>query len=160
MKRWLPLLALLAGLGCSISFAQSEFFDCIGQKTLYVVDVHGKVFDSSGVPISNAVVSLLRDGKLLGETQTDEQGKFRIRRVTGWYTIYVKSPDFQDASVEIHSGPDVRANFNSGEIKVILGVGSFHPCPSATTSSREVKKIIRAFNEKLKGNEQTDATQK
>ena len=160
MKHWLPVLALLAGLGCAISFAQGRFSDCIGQKTVYVVDVHGKVFDPSGVPISRAIVSLLRDGKLLQETQTDDRGKFRIRRVTGWYTIQVTSSGFQDASVEIHAGPDVRANFNSGNIKVILGVGSFQPCPSATTSNRDVKKIIRAYNEKLKGNAEKNATQK
>jgi len=160
MRHLLPVLALLAGLGSSISFAQVEIVDCIGQKTLFVSELQGKVLDPSGVSISYADDSLLRDGNLLRETRTDARGKFRFRGAMGWYTVLVKSPGFSDTSFPIRSGPDVRATFHSNEIKVILGVGMNAPCPSATTSNKDAQKNIRAYSEKLKGKELDHATQK
>jgi hypothetical protein len=147
----------LWGFGSSFAGAQSN---CKIDNTLFVSDIHGKVFDPHGVPIPNATVHLEQGTPPPIETRTDANGKFHVRYGYGWYTITVKSPGFQDVSIPVKAGPDMRADFHSSELKVILGLHLGEHCIPATTSNRVFHLMIESNNKNIKGNEQQNATQK
>ncbi len=105
MKRWLPVLALLAGLGSSISFSQTICISpdgkpcppdpnmrwCDDEKVLpnlsitKPVKLIGVLFDSTGAPITFEKTFIqIRDSQsktVLLSTQLDEKGRFDLGTV-------------------------------------------------------------------------------
>ncbi len=101
MKRWLPVLVLLAGLESSISFAQYGIIDCIVQKKLVVPRVQGQVFDAAGVPVPGAVVSLKPDGRPAVDAKTDAAGRFYFKVQSGPYDLKVSHPGFEVTTAKL-----------------------------------------------------------
>jgi len=151
------VIAGLWGFGCFYARAQSK---CSAPGTIFVSVISGQVFDPHGLPIPNAVVHLEKGTSPPIDTHTDARGKFYVRHGYGWYTITVKSPGFQDTIIPIKAGPDVRADFHSSTLKVILGLHLDENCIPATTSKSVFHRMIEANNKNIKGAEQQNATQK
>jgi hypothetical protein len=142
MKNWLPVLALLAGFGCSISFAQFGIIDCIQQRRLVVPRVHGQVLDSSGVPVSGAVVSLTPDGNPAMQTKTDSMGRFDFKASSGSYVLKAEYPGFEITTAELEVGKDALNTLHPTALRVILGLPGIN-CPWVTTSNKEYKELIQ-----------------
>jgi len=79
MKNFFPVLALLAGLGSSISFAQGGFVDCVGQSMVHVAHLRGRIFDPTGVVIPSVDLILKRGDRVVAQTTSGESGRFDIK---------------------------------------------------------------------------------
>jgi hypothetical protein len=140
MKKWLPVLIMLAGLGNSISAAQYVIVDCIVQKKLVVPRVKGQVFDATGVPVPDTVISLKQ-----GENQeliatTDSQGRFDFKVQSGPYNLKASHLGFESTTAELEVGRDLLSLFHPTALRVILSLPGFN-CPWVTTSNKEFKEL-------------------
>jgi hypothetical protein len=141
MKRWLPVIVLLAWLGCSVSFAQYGIIDCIVQKQLVVPRVQGQVFDATGIPVPNAVVSLKQDGKPAVDVKTDAEGRFYFKVQAGQYSLKASYPGFEVTTAELEVGNDAVNLIHPTALKVILALPGIN-CPWVTTSNKEFKELV------------------
>jgi hypothetical protein len=150
MKKLLPVLALLAGLGSSISFAQAAIpiIDCVVQRKLVVPRVRGQVFDPSGALVTGAIISLTQAGIPAKQSKTDAKGRFDLRVPSGLYVLKAEYPGFGVTTAELDVGKDAMSLFRSTTLKVILALPAMN-CPWVTTSNKEFKEL-----------RQTHATQK
>ena len=157
MRLWLPILALLAGLGSSFSFGQSSrpsgsgespaeipIIDCIEQKIIHVSRVQGRVFDHTGGPIADALVTLSSDGKLALQARTDQQGAFAFKALPGKYHLKATAAGFTWTEAEVDSGKDASNLFRPSNLWVFLAVGA-DSCPWIVTSNREFKRAIHEY---------------
>jgi hypothetical protein len=141
MKFWFPVLALLSGLGSSVSFAQYGIIDCIVQKQLVVPRVQGQVFDATGIPVPNAVVSLKQDGKPAVDAKTDAAGRFYFKIQAGQYNLKASYPGFEVTTAELEVGEDAVNLIHPTALKVILALPGIN-CPWVTTSNKEFKELV------------------
>jgi hypothetical protein len=160
MKNFFPVLIVLAGLGCSISFAQDGFVDCFAQPAIHAARVRGQVFDLSGETIQGATVSVEKDSRTIQETETDAFGRFGFKSVDGKIQLHINARGFAPGYAFINVGYDLRTLIHPGTVYVILGLGMDEPCPSATTSRRQLLRMVRDNNKRYKGSKETNATQK
>lgn len=157
MRRWLPILAVIAGLGSSFSFGQSSrssdspespagirIVDCIGQKTVHVSRLQGGVFDHTGVPIPDAMVTLSFDEKLAFQTKTNQHGAFVFKAPPGKYHLKATAAGFTWTESEVDFGKDVSNLFRPSNLWVFLAVGA-DSCPWVVTSNKEFKRAIHEY---------------
>lgn len=159
MRRTLSVLAILAGLGCSISFGQFGIVDCVGQPPVHVAHLRGSVFDPTGVVIPNVNLTLKRGDTVVAQTASDRNGRFDLRLPSGKYELSVQSEKFRAIPLKIHVGFDVHSLLRPGELRWILEVTGMN-CSWATTRVAVFEKEIRVFNERLKKDKQSNALQK
>jgi hypothetical protein len=145
-----PVPALLLGLGCSISFGQSpqtESFqvgivDCVDPSLIRTARIQGHVFDPSGVPIPEAVVSLSRGEMAVASVQTGELGDFSFRVPAGEYEVRIQAKNFDQLHFRVLSGEDVSSLLRRSDIRVILSIAHVS-CPWATTSNKEFQQELK-----------------
>jgi len=159
MRHWLPLLALLAGLGCSISFAQGGIIDCVGQSKIHVAHLRGWVFDPTGVAVPSVNLILKRGDRVVAQTTSDDNGRFDLKIPSGEYELHVLSQHFRAIPLTVHVGTDVHSFLHPGELRWILDLAGMN-CSWATTSVAAFQKEIRRFNERLERDTEKNATQK
>ncbi len=145
MKNWLPVLCSIAGIGSSLSFAQSGIVDCIVQKKLNVPRVHGQVFDAAGVPVPGAMISVKQDGNPPKNATTDSAGRFYFKVQSGQYALRASYPGFETTTAELQVGRDIANLFRPTALKVILALPGVN-CPWVTTSNTELKELARSHN--------------
>ena len=159
MKNFFPVLIVLAGLGCSISFAQGGIVDCVGQPEVHVANLRGGVFDPTGVGIPRVDLILKRADRVVAQTTSDQTGRFDIKIPSGEYELHVQSQHFRAIPLTVHVGIDVHSLFHPGELHWILNLAGMN-CSWATTNSAAFEKEIRLFKERLKRDTEKNATQK
>ena len=133
--------------------------DCI-YKVLRLRHLKGILYDQTGDTISGAIVMLKQGKQTVFESKTDERGRFSANISPGKYELLIEARDFKQVWSPIEIGTNLTSVFQSKTLRVIALVGSGDSCETLTTSSREFEKVVRANNKRLKGNEQTYATQK
>jgi hypothetical protein len=138
MKRWLPVLALFAGLGSSFSFAQYGIVDCVEQKTLTVPRIRGQVFDATGVPVPGALVSVSSDTRPELQLKTDASGQFNFKVSPGRYMLKASFSGFEVTRARLDVGADILNLFHPTALRVILSVGSMD-CPWSQPATRNSK---------------------
>ena len=154
----MSLLLALQCLSASQVFCQS---DCIGYKNLVVSKIEGRVFDPSGVPIPNALVTVTRNADMGVSDTTDANGSFSMPSTSGEYKVHAALAGFESAFAIIEVRHGLTSIFHRKSLWLILGVGGAEPCPTSTTSRAEFLKIIDEYNKKQNsGNKQNDATGK
>ena len=159
MRRWLPVLALLAGLGSSFSIAQSGIVDCVGQPTVHVAHLRGSVFDPSGVVIPNIGLTATHGGTVVAQAASDRDGHFDIKLPSGNYELSVQAKDFRAILLTVHVGIGLRSLIHRGQLRWILELTGMN-CSWATTSASAFDQEIRVFNERLKQETQTSLVQR
>jgi len=159
MRRWLPVLALLAGLGSSISFAQFGIIDCAGQPSIHVARLSGWVFDPSGVLIPNIGLTATHGGTVVAQAASDRDGHFDIKLPSGNYELSVQAKDFRAIPLTVQVGIGVRSLIHRGQLRWILELTGMN-CSWATTSAPAFDQEIRVFNERLKKETQTSLVQR
>jgi hypothetical protein len=141
MKMHPITLILFAGLGSSISFAQSGIVDCIEQRTINVPTIRGQVFDPNGIPIPGALVSVSSEIESEIQLRTDANGQFNGNLPPGKYTLKASYPGFEITRAKLNVGRDVSSVFHPTTLRVILALGSMG-CPWVTTSNKEFKQLV------------------
>jgi hypothetical protein len=140
MRKWLPVLIVLVGLGSSISSAQFGIIDCIEQGRLVVPKVQGGVYDAAGFPVAGALVSLSSDTRPEVQSKTDAAGLFHINASPGRYLLRASSPNFETTRAELDVGSDVLNVLHPIALRVILALPGVN-CPWVTASNKEFKKL-------------------
>jgi len=139
-------VAILAGLFAVSSEVVHPQSDCFGQRDITLSDLHGQVFDPTGEPISGASIGVSQEEKRIGTTATNSSGNFRLEEPDGIYWIRVSAPGFSPASIRVN----IRRGTSAKPIRVMLGVGIYTPCPSATLSNKEFKGLIKKYQDQIK----------
>jgi Carboxypeptidase regulatory-like domain len=139
-------VAIFAGLLLAATEAIYPQSDCFGQRDITVSDLHGQVFDPSGEPISGASIAASQDEKEIATTTTNSSGNFGVEKTDGNYWLKVSAPGFSSASIRVN----IRRGASAKPIRVILGVGLYAPCPSATLSNKEFKGLIKKYQDQIK----------
>jgi hypothetical protein len=158
MKRLLSVLALLAGLGSSVSFAQG-IVDCVGQSKVYASHLRGWVFDPTGVVIPSVDLILKRGDHVVAQTTSDKSGRFDFKVLSGDYELQVQSQHFRAIPLKVHVGINLHSLFHHDELRWILELYGMN-CSSATNNDAAFEKEIHFFNERLKRETDKYATQK
>ena len=141
MRLWLPILALLAGFGNSISFAQYGIVDCIEQKRLAVRRVQGRVYDPGGVALAGAIVTLSSETEVAFQSKSDSSGKFSINAPSGRYVLKAAFPNFETTRASVDVGVDIFSVVHPTALRVILALPGMN-CPWVTTSNKEFKELV------------------
>jgi hypothetical protein len=141
MSRWLPILAVLAGFGTSVSFAQYGIVDCIEQKRLAVRRVQGRVYDPNGVALEGALITLSSETEGEVQSKTNEAGEFLVRVHPGRYSFRATFPGFESTRANVEVGFDVISVVHPTALHVILALPGVN-CPWVTTSNKEFKGIV------------------
>jgi hypothetical protein len=144
MRKWLPILALLAGIGSSFSYGQGGIVDCVEPKKIAVSRIQGQVFDTSGAVVPGATVSVTLDGKVKTLATAGANGEFRFKFDSGHYVLRVSSQGFQATEAELEVGGDVFSLLRRTVLRVILAVPG-NNCPWVAVSNREFKEIIHNY---------------
>jgi hypothetical protein len=129
-------------------------------QTIHVTQVHGHVSDQRGENIPGARITLKRAGNTALETTADNKGDFRLNAPPGTYDLDVQAPGFEIGWAPLKVGLGPKSWFRSNTLYVALAVGSFDCPPNVTTSYKEFKKQIRAFEAGFGEQKQDNATQR
>jgi hypothetical protein len=157
MTRLLSILLVLAGLGCSVSFAQ--VVDCVSANAIHVKRIQGTAFDPLGTPIPNASIRIYADDELIAESHTDKFGKFSIPVVDGRYSLKVESQSVLKATITLVVGHDLNNLLRKQSLYVVLGI-RWEFCDWATTNKKEYKSQIKLTKQHLEESVNRNATQK
>src|SRR3954453_2386108 len=135
------LLALCLGsLACTVAWAKVE-----PPGPLHLWRLHGFFMDSSGKPIENVEVTLVREGTILHKTKTDASGKFAFDHISGRFRLHIdRSNHFSELSREVIVGLETAMMLRSNTLYVIAGPGACtDDCSSVFTSKSDYEKTIR-----------------
>jgi hypothetical protein len=139
------LLALVSGFSrATAAYATT----CPAPQELGVGKLQGTVYGPSGVPVPQILVRLSREGKFVAQTQTGGNGKFEFKTVRGLYDLQLifLSSDSMDLKVRVGHGHG--GFFNLARLRIVLGLSGTR-CGFATTSSKELKKAFKRYEEQL-----------
>ncbi len=139
-------VAIFAGLLVVANEAVYPQSDCFGQHDIVVSDFHGQVFDPSGEPISGVSIAVSQSEKPIATTTTNESGRFQIQISEGTFWIKASAPGFSSSSFRVR----LYRAASGRPLRVILGVGIYTPCPSATLSDKEFKGLIKKYQDQIK----------
>jgi len=101
--------------------------------------------DSSGKPIENVEVTLVREGTILHKTKTDASGKFAFDHISGRFRLHIdRSNHFSELSRDVIVGLETAMMLRSNTLYVIAGPGACtDDCSSIFTSKSDYEKTIR-----------------
>jgi hypothetical protein len=141
----------LYGQAAALALFASIPVSCLGQcvyRPISMSRVQGAVFGRSGEPISNADVSLVRDGSTIAETKTDGAGKFSVPAPSGKYELKAKAHGFAPGFAQVDVGNDLVRALRPTHLWMILDVGmTIENCTLTTTEKRRFKKAIQAHKQ-------------
>lgn len=132
------LLALTFGLAFRAN-AQIEIL-----KPLHLSHVQGVVTDSSGRPVANADVTLVREESVAFKTKTDDSGRFALDQASGRYWFRVSGSSYSPAAREVIVGADLETVFQRAELYVMLGPASCSDeCSFIYTNKKKFDRAVR-----------------
>jgi len=91
-------------------------------KTLHIRSVHGNVVDETGQIVPGAKVLIKRDQEVIGETTTDQQGRFRLNVQRGKYWLTVQAQGFAPSRAYVSVGFGMRSVLHSNTLHMIVRV--------------------------------------
>ena len=90
-------------------------------KPLHVSRVQGIVANKSGEPISNAEITLLREGSLTLKSHTDESGQFKIGSAAGPLLLRVSASGYSPLARDLIVETTTDALSRTSQVYVMLG---------------------------------------
>ena len=155
-KQRLSIASLLFFLSLTAAGAQAP--GCAVQENLIVTSLNGHVYDETGEPLPNADVALLADGQPLERTLAGLDGKFKLGRGEGAFTMVISLKGYAPlrASLKTKHSEDL---FGADQLYVILGPDGTG-CSSITTDKKKFAKQLRLNKQRVKGIKEEHATQK
>ena len=134
------ILAVLLPFGtCDVLHAQ-----IVVEPPLRVSHVQGFVVNSSGEPVLNAEITLVRDEKVMLRTQTDQSGAFALDGASGDYWFHVSRTAAAPAGRQIVVTNEIVTSLRHNKIYVVLGPGAcMDECSSVSTNKREFSRAVR-----------------
>lgn len=130
MKRTRSLLVLfVAGVVFLFAGHSNAETICYDARPVTIRCLHGRIVDQIGGPVSHATVAILRDGVVVTNVQTNEDGRFEFQGVKdGNYDLRAEHPSFKADQYPIV----VKSKGNcKNSIEMILGTGFEGECPNA-----------------------------
>jgi hypothetical protein len=113
----------------------------------HLTRVEGLVVNSSGQPVADLEVTLVRDEKVAYRTRTDTAGAFRFEHVSGHYMFRVARSEYAPAAREIVVTEEIVTRVERKKLYVILGPGAcMDECSSVLTNKREFERNLREKN--------------
>lgn len=114
------------------------------ESPIRVAHVEGFVVNSSGEPVANAEITLVRDDKVMHRTQTDQSGAFAMGGASGNYWFHVSRTDAAPAGRQIVVTDEVVTSLRHNKIYVVLGPGAcMDECSSVSTNKRDFDRAVR-----------------
>ena len=114
----------------------------------HLTHVEGLVVNTTGQPVANVEVALVRDDKVARSTRTNDAGAFRFDHVSGRYSFTVARTQYAPAAREIVVTEEVVTRVERKKLYVILGPGACaDACSTVLTSKREFEKEIKNRNQ-------------
>jgi hypothetical protein len=110
--------------------------------------VEGAVVNSSGHPAADLAVTLLRDGKVTYQTQTDKSGEFKFEHVAaGPYLFRVARSKDAPAERQIVVTEEIVTVLQRKKFYILLGPGACQDaCSAIFTSKKDFDKAVRKNN--------------
>ena len=139
------LLSLVLGFfHATVAYAAT----CPVPPELCVKKIEGRVYGPSGIKLSQILVRLSRDGKLVAQTKTDGGGRFRFKSRPGHYDLELLFVGSTAMNLKVHVGRGYGSFFHPARLWIVLGLSGTR-CGFATTNANEFKKAIKRFNKQL-----------
>lgn len=88
-------------LALLLSITAQAQVDCVEPNLIKVSQIHGQVFDPSGVPIPNASVRLSPEQKTLSTATTSDSGKFTFDPDPGRYDLRISARGFDSLHFQV-----------------------------------------------------------
>ncbi len=149
ISRSLPLL-LVSATGFFHPVPLLAQVDCFGEPTLSVAHLRGKVVDPLGEAVANGELLLIRGEENVLTSTTNSNGEFSFKAAPGKYKIHVRATGFSTGFAFVSLGADMTTVFHSPAIYIVLGIGEWRPCPSATTSKKRLNRILSDYSSHAK----------
>jgi len=142
-----PVLALILAMGSGAATAYAAAA-CPVIPEMTMSNVQGTVYGPSGIPLSQIVVQLIRDGSPMGQVQTDGKGRFTFKSVgPGNATLHVQflAPKSLDVKLlVVHS----LGLFHTARLRIVLALSGMK-CSYATTKTKDFKEQMRRYSKQL-----------
>jgi hypothetical protein len=114
------------------------------ESPIRVSHVDGFVVNSSGDPVANAEITLVRDDKVMLRTQTDQSGAFALDGGSGNYWFHVSRTNAAPAGRQIVVSDEIVTALRHNKIYVVLGPGAcMDECSSVSTNKRDFDRAVR-----------------
>ena len=121
---------------------------CPAPADMSLPRLQGTVYGPSGVPVPQIQVRAEQNGKIVGQAQTDDKGKFEIKVAAGTYNVHLQYLGSKSLDMYAKVGRGYNGIFRSPRIRVVLGL-SGTKCSFATTSMKQFKNEIKRYQQRL-----------
>ena len=132
-----------------LSITAQAQVDCVEPNLIKVSQIHGQVFDPSGVPIPNASVRLSREQETLSTATTSDSGKFTIEADPGRYDLRISARGFDSLHFQVQVRRSSPFAPQHSPIRAILSVAHIS-CSWATTSNKEFQRELKISRKRYK----------
>jgi hypothetical protein len=149
----IPVVLLL----CAPASANANV--CVSE-TFHVSRVQGHVTDQYGEVLPTVRITLKKSGIVVLESTTDDKGDFHLKVSPGEYELLFEARGFALSGAPLKVGFGLRSIFRSNRLYLALAVSSEGCAPNLTTSYKEYKRQIRAFEPRFGEDTKDYATQK
>lgn len=141
LRCFLGSVLVLAGGGATCA-AQVEL-----PGPIHLVHVNGYLMNTSGKPIANADVSLMRDDKVAYRTRTDSFGGFKFEHVSGHYSLQVARTESSPVVRDIVVGDELVTRVEHKKLYVVAGPGACdYQCGTVYTSKHDFDQAMKKLN--------------
>jgi hypothetical protein len=144
-----PALALVLAMawgGAAKAYGAAAACPVIPEMTMS--KVQGTVYGPSGIPLSQIVVQLIRDGSPMGQMQTDGKGRFTFKSVgPGNATLHVQFLGTKSLDLKLRVVHHLGL-FHTARLRIVLAL-SGTKCSFATTKTKDFKEQMRRYSKQL-----------
>jgi len=140
----LLLFLVIGSSGATRAFAVA----CPAPSDLHLARLQGTVYGPSGVAVSQVVVKVEQEGKVISQAQTDEHGKFQFKVAPGDFTVHIQFLATKSMDLNVKVGHNLGGFFRTARLRIILGI-SGAKCSYATTNKKQFNNELKRFEQRL-----------
>ena len=148
LRYFLGAITVIWLLAIPGSARMADAMECPAPPDMSLSRLQGTVYGPSGVPVPQILIRVEREGKVLGQSQTDDHGKFAFKVPPGNVNVHVQFLGSKSVDMKVRVGQSHGGLFHTARLRIVLGISGTR-CSFATTNSKQFKNEIRHYQQHL-----------